>query len=1467
MTEEPENTQGRKNNYAYRQRREANREPGKLAKDGVLLDCPPLTNGRNSNFIQWSRQIQTLVGSKFSDMDNIWTAKGRTAAFKTKQKPVQPTAAELTADAFGLKKAQYLEEMKLYLKKERDLEETASRVYNYMKLHISPESWEEIKVNKPWKITEEVDERTIEGLRCPFYLFKAIKATHSGHRTGVGILDEEEASNAYTNVRQRQEESLHKYLEYFTQKVNTLSTLGLTVPSEEQQALKFIRGLDDSRYSELKTLYFEQTRAGLGSYPKTVILAYNNASNHRQAVNKKKKAHGVAYISQKATKENVNPNSNAHPKKKKGQPFCYVCPCEGHWTKDCPTVARAKLLEEPKAIVANMTIEKKVLVTILHSEYQSDSVGRYQKALDSAATAALMKEKKLLKHLRKTDQTAEITGVNGEVLSTNWIGDMKDGLGTAYYHPKAVANLVPFGRLEKMFEMNYERNKRFYLTNKEGKEISFNKVTVDAEGNGLYIVDYTADFEEKKIAAIATVEDNKTNYTRREVKLAAKAKEFLKNLAYPSINDAIKIIESGTLMDCPITPADIIRAHDIWGPDLASLKGKTVHKKLKGVKEDYLPKPKKAAKIQNLYADIMFLEKQYPYLITISQPLNMIMIKDLGGKRDRETVGDAIIAMAEKYKSRGFTIDKVFCDTEGGVVASKPVLNAEGIELDLSSAGEHVPIVERNIRLIKERMRAILSVLPYQLPQKLIGYLADYAAMMINSFPRPTSNDKISPREHFTGRKLNYSRDFRIAFGEYAQVIIPNIVSNDVRQPRTEGAIALLPTGNAHSSVLFYILRSGRIVSRDRFTVLPMPLEVIEKMQSLGGGGIKDALINLDEYMDSDDDDDIKFYTPPEVEDVLPDTEGLELVPENPNEIAEPASDPAPDESDIPSPEELLASRYNLRPTPTPREFYQLGTAEPVIRQAYYYGFRVGIKHALRNYPKEALDSIMKELKQMLDKGVFKFVKKSELTPEQIKKIIGSFMFLKEKFKANGLFEKLKARLVARGDMEFGTLMDISSPTASLQAVLMIAAIAAKECRHVKSADVPGAYLNALMEEEVHMMLDEFLTSLLLALRPELAEFVDENGRLTVLLEKAMYGCDESARLWYNTFSDFLISEGFEVNPVERCVFNKTYNGIQCTICLYVDDLLITCTDESIINQIITALQKRFPGIVPVEGKVHSYLGMLFDFTTPGEVKVTMEHYTKGILEQYNVEGKVNAPALPNLFEITESPLLAEKERKKFHSIVAALLYLAKRTRPDILTTVSFLSTRVTKATESDWKRLDRLLKYLNYDPSSGIVLKPGDQPLHINASIDASYGVHEDGKSHSGLCIALGDGPVFVRSAKQKIVSKSSTEAELIGISDGCSQIIWSRDFIIGQGYDVSAATVYQDNMSTINMVKAGKPTSDRSRHIHVRYFFIKDRVDSGEIAIQYMPTDEMTADILTKPLVGEKFRKLKAKLLNWYY
>jgi len=141
---------------------------------------------------------------------------------------------------------------------------------------------------------------------------------------------------------------------------------------------------------------------------------------------------------------------------------------------------------------------------------------------------------------------------------------------------------------------------------------------------------------------------------------------------------------------------------------------------------------------------------------------------------------------------------------------------------------------------------------------------------------------------------------------------------------------------------------------------------------------------------------------------------------------------------------------------------------------------------------------------------------------------------------------------------------------------------------------------------------------------------------------------------------------------------------------------------------------------------------------------------------------------------------------------------------------------------------------------------------------------VHKDCKSHTGTVISLGSGPVLVKSVKQKINTKSSTEAELVGLSDSMSVIIWCRNFLEEQGYKMPPAQVFQDNMSTIAMVRSGKPTSDRTRHINIRFFFIHDREKNGEIKIEYRSTETMLADILTKPLQGEQFELLRDELLN---
>ena len=148
---------------------------------------------------------------------------------------------------------------------------------------------------------------------------------------------------------------------------------------------------------------------------------------------------------------------------------------------------------------------------------------------------------------------------------------------------------------------------------------------------------------------------------------------------------------------------------------------------------------------------------------------------------------------------------------------------------------------------------------------------------------------------------------------------------------------------------------------------------------------------------------------------------------------------------------------------------------------------------------------------------------------------------------------------------------------------------------------------------------------------------------------------------------------------------------------------------------------------------------------------------------------------------------------------------------------------------------------------------------------VDASFAVYQNAKSQSGSVGLFGDGVVFAKSKKQTIVSKSSTEAEIVALSDNASEAIEYLNFLRSQGIMLDEPMVIeQDNQSAMLMVERGKTHNPVSKHINVRYFFIKDRIDSGEIKLVYVPTEDLLADILTKPLQGLRFRQLRDRLLN---
>jgi hypothetical protein len=297
-------------------------------------------------------------------------------------------------------------------------------------------------------------------------------------------------------------------------------------------------------------------------------------------------------------------------------------------------------------------------------------------------------------------------------------------------------------------------------------------------------------------------------------------------------------------------------------------------------------------------------------------------------------------------------------------------------------------------------------------------------------------------------------------------------------------------------------------------------------------------------------------------------------------------------------------------------------------------------------------------------------------------------------------------------------------------------------------------------------------------------------------------------------------------------------------------------------------LLRSFVEVTVHRGDALDYLAMTFDFTTPGEVRVTMKKLVDDIISGCGVTAERKTPAGEELFETRDAPKLDIGRRDYYRSYTAKLLYVAKRVRPEMLLATSFLATRAQEPDTDDENKLKRALGYLLGTRDRGIVLRIGDF-MTVEAYIDAAYGVHTaSGRSHSGCAVVLGlggSGSIQVKSSKQKIVTKSSTEAELVALSDYASQAIWTRNFIVSQGYDVGPVVLHQDNLSCMALMKRGEPASARSRHIGIRYSWVKERVDGGEAIVRHLGT-KMFVNVMTEPTQGQQFVQERDMLTGWY-
>ena len=315
------------------------------------------------------------------------------------------------------------------------------------------------------------------------------------------------------------------------------------------------------------------------------------------------------------------------------------------------------------------------------------------------------------------------------------------------------------------------------------------------------------------------------------------------------------------------------------------------------------------------------------------------------------------------------------------------------------------------------------------------------------------------------------------------------------------------------------------------------------------------------------------------------------------------------------------------------------------------------------------------------------------------------------------------------------------------------------------------------------------------------------------------------------------------------------------------DDNKISHKDPTVVIETIKALEKHFGKMKVSRGKEHVFLGMKIKFNEDKTVSIDMSEYCKEAIKDFpgHLRGSSSSPSKEQLFTVDEkSPRLSEEKADIFHSIVMKLACVSKRCRVDLETTLGFLRTRVSKSTEEDWEKLRRALEFL-CGTIDDVLTLGADGMAMLLSFVDVSFGTHHDMKSHTGGATTFGRGVMMTKSTKQKLNTRSTTESEIVGVSDYLPDMIWLLRFLEEQGYKVKKPVLMQDNEGAIKLEKHGRRSSSkRTRHMDMRYFFIKDRLETEGIEVIYCPTESMIADYFTKPLQGSLFHKLRRIIMG---
>lgn len=471
--------------------------------------------------------------------------------------------------------------------------------------------------------------------------------------------------------------------------------------------------------------------------------------------------------------------------------------------------------------------------------------------------------------------------------------------------------------------------------------------------------------------------------------------------------------------------------------------------------------------------------------------------------------------------------------------------------------------------------------------------------------------------------------------------------------------------------------------------------------------------------------------------------------------------------------------------------------------------------------------------------------------------IVGSKWVFKIKRDASGKPIRYKARLVAQGFSQVPGVdfFETYAPIAKLSTIRAILAVAAQMNLEIHQVDVKSAYLNGEFEDDEKIFM-----------KPPPGYSRGKNE--VYKLKRPIYGLKQSGRKWYQKVTWIFINQmKFTCADMDLGAFFRRDGTNFILVVIHVDDFTIAATTSDQIQTFKKEL-KNFVEITDL-GELHWLLGIEVKRDRDlGIIRLSQTAYIDSILRRFNFEDlkPVASPMDPNIhLSTTQSPSTAEEialtRDIPYREAVGSLMYASLGTRPDISFAVTLLSKFSANPGTVHWEAVKRVFRYLKGTRQLWLTYGP-NQNLELTGYTDADGSMQEDRKAISGNAFLINGGAVSWFSKSQEIISLSTTESEYIAATHAAKEAIWLRQLLSQLFGPIGNPTViFSDNQAAISLTK-NRQFHARTKHIDVRFHFLRWMCENGTIKLIYCPTGDMIADALTKPLPSFKVKHFAHEL-----